>query len=489
MKAWLPDPIERSAFQRWALLALVLHLVAAAFSAGWFSYDEHWQILEFANAILGRTPRSQLPWEYAAKARPSLQPWIYAGIDRIAGAAGVTNPFRVATIFRVVSALFAWAATMLAGIAVLRTMPVSPARRWIAPTLAVAWFIPYLHARTSSENASETAFLFGFALLLLNAGQGELAAGKALLIGLLFGLAFEFRYQTGLLVAGAMVWSAFVDRQRPVLLALLTAGVLIAIGSVTVADHSFYGVWTFAPWNYVRVNIVEHRANSFGTSPWWSYFAWLPERLAPPLSLVIIVGTLGGWWRFRQSLLTWSMVPFFAVHVLLAHKEPRFLFPLATMSLLMTVLFFSTVTVPRWGRVLGGVLLVENMVLLAGASLLPSQPVMPIYERIYALAKQPTQIYFKGVQPYRLADDMHMQFYAPGELTMTPVDDYVDLSRHVSHGPLWFIEKRFSFPPEVAGLAKKCVVDTTTLPAWARRLDFNGWVGRQPAWTLYRCSP
>jgi phosphatidylinositol glycan class B len=470
--------VERAHLQRWALVALVLHLVAAVFTAGWLQYDEHWQILEFANTILGRASAADLPWEYAARARPSLQPWLVAGVESALLKLGVTNPFQLATAFRVLFSLFACGATIFVG------SVVAAGRRWMLPALALAWFLPFLHARTSSENASEAAFLLGFGLLMQRPERDRIF----LAVGACFGLAFEFRFQTGLMVGGAILWCLFIQRSSVRQLAGLALGLVALIAVGTVADHFFYGAWTFAPWNYLRVNLVEHRANSFGTSPWWAYLQWLPERLAPPVSLVLLVGCVGAWIRAPRSLLTWSMVPFFVVHCALAHKELRFLFPLATLSVVAAVEFFSALRLPRWTSFVGWALLAENLVVMAGASLLPSQPAMPIYERLYALgAKQPLQIYFLGKHPYRFSDDMYLHFYAPPDLTITPLDDYADLARHVDHGELWYLERRFEFPKEAGAVASRCTVDTTTLPRWVRRFDVGGWVGRTAAWTLYRC--
>jgi hypothetical protein len=61
---------------RWLLVSLALHLLAAIFSTGYQNSDEHFQILEFLNAFLGRTPVATLPIEYARMIRPWFQPFI-----------------------------------------------------------------------------------------------------------------------------------------------------------------------------------------------------------------------------------------------------------------------------------------------------------------------------------------------------------------------------------------------------------------------------
>jgi phosphatidylinositol glycan class B len=496
-------PADRAAFRRWALLALALHLAAAVLSSGWFAYDEHWQVVEFANAILDRTPRAELPWEYRARIRPSLQPFLYAGLEWLLLHLGVANPFVMAGVFRVVTSLGAFAATMLAGRVACRGFGGSPARRWVTPTLALTWFLPYLHARTSSENASEMAFLFGFATLALGLGsteerRRELRAPAALLVGVLFGLAFELRYQAGFLVLGALLWCLVIARLRLGALALMGLGLLGAIAAGSLADRLFYGGWTLVPWNYFHVNVVEDRASDFGTNPWWAYFPLVVERVAPPLSLILLAGTLGGWIRRPRSLLTWSMAPFLLVHCLLGHKELRFLYPLATLALLVTLRSVDDLRTARprvWGwlssarlgRALVWMLVVENLVLLLAASFRPSYPAMPIYTHVYDLVRGPTTIYFQTADPYRYSSDMFLNFYRPPGLTMAPVAGYAELGRKVEEGDVWYVEKRFALPPEAGALVSQCTVEASTLPRWIQRFDFNRWIARTPTWTLYRC--
>ena len=49
------DPAWRSLLKRWLGFSLVMHIVAAVFSAGYYDADEQFQILEFLNARLGRS--------------------------------------------------------------------------------------------------------------------------------------------------------------------------------------------------------------------------------------------------------------------------------------------------------------------------------------------------------------------------------------------------------------------------------------------------
>src|ERR1022692_3521309 len=68
---------DKSSFIRlWFLFSLALHLVIAWFSVGFYHFDEHFQILEFAGYKMGTIPASSLTWEFAAHLRSAFQPFI-----------------------------------------------------------------------------------------------------------------------------------------------------------------------------------------------------------------------------------------------------------------------------------------------------------------------------------------------------------------------------------------------------------------------------
>src|SRR5690349_12493433 len=65
---------------QWLAIALALHIIAAVRSGGFYHNDEHFQIVEFVNAKLGRSPPVDLPLEYRELMRPWLLPAILTGL-------------------------------------------------------------------------------------------------------------------------------------------------------------------------------------------------------------------------------------------------------------------------------------------------------------------------------------------------------------------------------------------------------------------------
>ena len=104
------DPDWRRFVVRWSLVSLVLIAIAAYFSYGFFQFDEHYQVVELVGLKLGKTPKTELPWEFRGRIRPWLQPSIYYVAAKAMIGLGVENPFLLATGFRAISGLCGWLA-------------------------------------------------------------------------------------------------------------------------------------------------------------------------------------------------------------------------------------------------------------------------------------------------------------------------------------------------------------------------------------------
>jgi phosphatidylinositol glycan class B len=455
------------------LLLLVLILVAAVQSDGYHHPDEYFQTIEFASAKLGRTPVSDLPWEYPARIRGWLQPGLYVLIARSAAVVGITDPFSWAIAFRLTSGLLAFVAVVL----LCRLAPrMLPAGEWSAAAvggLCFAWFVPYLAVRTSSECLSGSCFLIGLALLL-EGTDTPLVLGSA---GFLFGLALELRYAVGVAVLGVFAWS-LVYRRRVVLPLLL--GLVPALALAAVVDRWGYGAWVVPAWNYLKTNLVEGRAaQRFGELPWYGFFSLAVGGPMAPFQVGLMLGALVFFVRRRSDPLTWAAAPFLVAHCLIRHKETRFLFPLAPLSSLLLVAGLA----PR-GDALDGLgarifalrkslpgraLLLVNLGALLVLCLVPLRPQVG-FER-YVFRHFPARFEAWLLTPFSpyVQDGIPVHFYAPRELVLHPVTE--------EPGPLQVTEA-FE-PPRGSG----CVLLYGAFPGALR-----GLVEGVPAWDLYRCT-
>jgi hypothetical protein len=335
-------------FHPWERAALAIlisgHLLAAWTSFGYHHPDEHYQILEWANHFVGLNPdAASLPWEYAARIRPWFQPLIHAFTMKGLILAGIYEPFSAATLARTAYGLLnVWA--------LVRIWLFLKPRYALPPVAALAisclWFLPYIHVRTSSENLA--GIFLSFALL------GLMEDKRPLRTGILFGFAFLARYQIALGLVG--LGAALLIRNRRILRShlLLVTGFLIPVAIGTVLDRMGYGLWSFSPYHYFKVNLLDGVAARYNPYPWWMYFRWIAELL-PPISIPLFAGTLLFLKRAQPSdrvTLGAFIGSFFLLHCLLTNKEYRFLFPILNWVPFMAAVAFresaALLTRGRW---------------------------------------------------------------------------------------------------------------------------------------------
>ena len=308
-------------------VCLLFHLWTAYASIGYHHADEHFQILEFANHALKGSPASDLPWEYGERIRPALQPMLAAGFFQALSWLGVDHVIWWNYLLKALTSMISLLTIVLACRLVAPDLSVSGKRAlWLSALFL--WFMPYLHVRFTSENWSGILFFWATFLVLRRAGEG-LPPGRALAIGLLLGLSFVFRFQMAFAILGLGMW--LLIRQRPSWVswvALVAAGVSM-IGLGFLVDSWYYGEWVFTPYEYFRVNILEAKAAEFGVSPWYQYFVLFLIHAGPPLSIGLLILFFWGMVRRPQHLWSWAFAVFLLGHLLVGHKELRFLYPMS----------------------------------------------------------------------------------------------------------------------------------------------------------------
>lgn len=340
------DAGDRAMIARYARLNLAITLVTAWFSYAYFHIDEYFQVLELVRFRLGQVDAWSLPWEHGAEMRSWLQPFLYWLLGAPLVRLGVEDPFALACVFRVVTALASWGSLVLFLRATVPWFPGASERRLHVRVLTLAGFLPYLFVRTSSETASMAALTAALSLVLLRsrppAGPNErfaltTTAGRMIGAGVLFGWAFAFRFQSAFLTLGFGAWLALrVDEPwsaRVRRLALLALGGAFALASSALVDRWGYGHWTFPAWTYLQANVLEGAASLFGSDPPFAYLWMLPANLFAPQLVVLLLLVLLAFWRAPGHPLTWAAAPFLLVHALIPHKEERFLFPIAIVAL------------------------------------------------------------------------------------------------------------------------------------------------------------
>ncbi len=316
--------------------------------------DERGQITAFYALKMGAQPEAHMPWEYAARMRPWLQPAVYYvllwPLHAIIGFDFLVFE-RLSYLVQPVLAFF-----VVPGFVRLLTedngAPASDSlARWGLRYLACLWFVPGMLVR----HASEAWCALFFAGSLYAWWRVEKSAGRdsrsAFLSGLLAGLGFWSRFHLGLFVAGFWLCRlACLVRQGPrrewkphlLNLANFALAIVLVSGVCVALDTWGYGRFTFSPWAYFEQNVLLSRAASFGVRPWHHY---LVQGMALSLNPLIWVWLILAVIATRKDpfclAISVGTFCFLVPHFLMGHKEPRFLFPLLPALAVLLMRLFS----------------------------------------------------------------------------------------------------------------------------------------------------
>lgn len=482
--------------------SLVITCITAWFSYAYFHIDEYFQVIELTRLKLGQISDWGLPWEHAQRMRPWLQPFLYWLIARVLAVAGVHDIWTLTFAFRLVTGLANVGALALFVKATLPWYPTDEEKRLHLRVSTLAGFLPYLFVRTSSESGSMAALTIAFAILLDGASALQRDDAKSkwtvpsldrplrlLFAGVLFGAAFEMRFQTALIAIGVVLWLAFIGRARVAQLALVVAGGVLSLGLSALVDRWGYGVWTFPAWTYFKANVLEGAAGFFGTDPPFAYLWLTPANVFMPILAALMLLAIVAWIRCPRHPVTWATLPFFVIHNLLAHKEERFLFPMAILATALVAMAIGPSSSARlpgisawgWRRRRGaiGVLLGTSSVL--GMLLLMFVPLGWHHN-----------VRFMRFLHDRLGDELHATALPDINLNQPPfhprvydVDkaDPEEIARRIDAGTArpFVLADRPVLHTGVDGLDRRVTVEWSELPfyedrAWAEKA--MGWIDR-----------
>lgn len=464
---------------KWLSISLLLHLGAAVFSVGFQNSDEHFQIIEFLNHWIGRSPAADLPIEFHREMRPWLQIFLYWIPVRSLSALGIENPFIWATSIRLLSALIGWSSVVFLAKAARNWLQDEASYRLGIFSLSLTWFLPVLHARHSSENISGA--LMAIAIYLAN------APNHLFFTGLLTGLAFECRYQVGVMGMGLFLWLILIRRTQYKQISLFILGSGIAVGLGTIADRIGYGNWVFAPWNYFKFNLLEGNLQAAGIYPFWDYFRRAWTESVPFLGILTLITMILSWFLAPKTSLTWTMLPFFMFHTGMGHKETRFLFPMmhvAPLALAQVVRLEKVQNYRLFSRFAQGIFGL-NLVALIGFTLLPTLFTIRFFSVIYDLTTQshpPSLILnLKDQDPY-IFGGIKMNFYRPPGLTLiqktNPSDNLKTAASLVQEG--WWVTSRANELP-------KCKLYFSIYPVEIEKILADKNFNRLRNWSLFQC--
>lgn len=490
------------------VITFLIHLVASIYSVGFHHLDEHYQILEFADFKLGVDKPSDLPWEYGARVRPTIQPAIAYVIIEVSDLIGISNPFDQAMITRIISSIISIFCMYLLFIAFKDEINSEKLTNWFIYLSFFLWFLIYTGVRFSSEGWSGSFFFIGFALIFLK-GKFRHTFTNFFLTGVILGFSFLFRYQAGIMIFGLLLWMIIIDREKWSTVIGIAAGILTAVVIGVLIDKWFYDEWVLTAWNYLDFNLIKGRASDFGVEPWYFYLKEIFREGIPPFSLILIGSFIFIFISKPKSVLTWTLLPFILVHFLIGHKELRFLFPLVNVAPLIFVLaiqafenessslaagtlknFRIKLLDKRW-RWFVNLFVIVNTIYLVNVCFRPADYYVSLYQFIYnKYNNEKTVLLYSDNDPY-LRAPQPANFYKSKNTTTIKVDGTDEIKQAVDYfrgekilllTDTFLLDKKF----ETGNLYFRKVYQN--LPKWVGLFNYNSWLERTKIFTVYEVS-
>jgi phosphatidylinositol glycan class B len=424
--------ITNDARLKWVLLAgLIIQIATSITAIGTSSADQHFQIIEFSMHQLGKPSGAGYTWEMQHFVRQTLQVYIFSGYHLLCNGIGISDPYAQLTILRVLLGVSMFVVFNLLAMHYFRNQS-RQLLFYVLLLMNFSWSLPYMRTLFSSEMVSS---LFFFGTLLLYEAKKDKWKGFLFpfVVGLLFCLAFYFRFQIMFAIAGFGIWLVFFEK-RYRHIAPMIVGFLVGVAINSWLDYQFYQEWVFTPYAYFHVNINEGRAAQFGTSSFMRYiYLILFVMPAPLFSIVLFYYGIKTFFKSYTNPVFLSVFLFIIAHCLVGHKEERFLFPI--FNALPLIAGWGIIDLQRYyDQARKGIryflksllvfTIILNTILLIAITLVPySQTIQFSHLLKKRFEGTPVNLYCLGQTPFETPNGSPMMFYKLGapNITLTRV--------------------------------------------------------------------
>ncbi len=466
--------------KQYIVIAAIIYLITSIFSVGHNHPDEYYQILQFAAYKIGFGLKEHLTWEYFHQMRSAFLPEIVIIIYKFFSLFNLANPFFITFITRLLAGIFSLFSILVFINTFIHTIKDNRYQKWFILLSLFTWLTVYNNIRFSPENLSAKFFLLGISFCYTNLSTR--LTSKNILAGIMLGLAFTCRFQTGFLIFGLMLWLTFINKSSFKILLILGITILITILiSNCLIDYHFYETFTITPWNYFTQNILLGQASNFGNDPWYFYLYTIGFLPFGPMyigSLVILV-------IYRpKNIFIWTIIPFIFSHELVGHKEFRFLVPLLNFMPLLIMYAFEILKekknfaielkLPKTIKFAWYM----NCFLIIPVALLPSAIQISLCKAMYNKYTEPTTFY------YITEGGNELDFYKRVNMQTIPITTLkqIQCSKNMNCLVALTCQQSEELLPKYSNPVY------SLCPSWIKKLDFNNWLERTAIYNVYELN-
>lgn len=306
-------------------VAISIRLLAAFFSQGFGMHDDHFLVIEAAQAWVDGIIVPGQPIKVGAPVIADGHSLSYMGLHyllfRILAFLNITDPQFKMLIVRLIHASVSVLSVWLA-YKITEKLSNRKDASLVGILLALLWFLPMLSVRNLVE-----IFCIPFTLLstwiIVRSTDFKNQFLWYLLAGFIAGLSISVRFQL-IVFVGGMGLVLLLQRKWLHTLAFGIGTFLSIILLQGWVDYVLFG-YPFAEFiEYVNYNIKA--AYSYITGPWYNYILLLAGILLPPVSLMILFGYFRSW--RKQLLIFLPAFLFLVFHSFFPNKQERFIFPI-----------------------------------------------------------------------------------------------------------------------------------------------------------------
>ena len=461
------------------ILCLSFHIIASIFSIGFYSDDEHFQILEPVAYLMGINEQlindpTYYYWEWneGRRIRPLIQIYFYFYL--IKPFEYLQNPFLWSFILRFISSLIGFFSLLYLFFTFYKKYNFNK-NSFNYFIFFCFWFYPFLHSRTSSENLSLSIFILGLCLIY-NYEFDKKSLLKLLTGVFLIGIAVDVRFNLIFSVApliGYLVLKTFNFLK----VILIIIAFISALAICIIIDSIFWGFYTNTFLQFYHFNMgPSNFLNSFGIEPWWYYITETIISLSPLLSLIFLFSIIYFWFKKPFDYLT--IITFFHFIILsyIGHKEIRYIFPLFIFAPFFIIYLIDNIHNTYLLKLTKSILIISNLIFLFIALLYPLNSKVGVYKYLYTIDSK-KEIFYYGENPYQI-NNMEPYFYTKFLKKIQPLEnnDYDD--------EYYLITNDFNF---INNMEKNCELKYSTIPRFLFNINSN-WKRLKLNWEVLYCN-
>lgn len=329
-KYWEEKPLAVILF-----LGIFFRLIAVVFSKGWGMHDDHFLIIEPAQAWAeGINYNDWLPGPNSGS-QPDGHSLLYSGLHflffLVCGYLNFDDPQAKMYMIRFLHAAFSMI-TVYYGYLLTEKLAGKEPAKLAGLLLAVFWMMPFLSVRNLVEVVCIPFMLMGL-WYIYKAIENKDNVRFYLLAGLIMGIGFSVRFQTAIFISGTAIALLILKRWKPVL--IFSFGVVVSIILIQgILDYFIWGYPFAELLEYIRYNIAA--AQDYIKGPWYLYLLLLAGILIPPVSIFLFIGFFRLW--KKHLLIFLPVIIFLGFHSIFPNKQERFILPVIPFFIILGVI-------------------------------------------------------------------------------------------------------------------------------------------------------